>query len=300
MGRPSGAEEPRRRLRRRSSDRAAGASSVRSRAGEPRSVRTSVVAGLALAAVLVATFFLGPTALFVFASVIVLVAQAELYAVLKASGYAPAATFGLVAGAVLLVSTYVRGAPALTLAVTAPLPLLLVWTLTVPRGEVRAMLVSTYLGLLYGPFLIGFAILLLRGPDGLVLTATVIGMTAVHDSGSYLLGRKVGRHPMAPKVSPGKSWEGFASGTGVVVVLSVAFLHFVHPFDVWLALKLAGVISVSSPIGDLAESALKRDLGVKDMGSLLPGHGGLFDRIDALILNAPVAYFVLRILGWAG
>lgn len=266
----------------------------------PRSVRTSVVAGVALAVVVLTTFVLGPTAFFVFAFVVVLVAQAEFYAVLKASGYAPAATFGLVAGGVLLAFTYVRGAPALTLAVTAPLPLLLVWALTVPRGEVRPMLVSTYLGLLYGPFLIGFAILLLRGPDGLVLTATVVGMTAVHDSGSYLLGRKVGRHPMAPKVSPGKSWEGFASGTAVVVVLSVAFLHFVHPFDVWLALKLAAVMSVSSPIGDLAESTLKRDLGVKDMGSLLPGHGGLFDRIDAIILNAPVAYFVLRVLGWAG
>lgn len=266
----------------------------------PRSVRTSVVAGVALAAILVTTFFLGPTAFFVFASIVVLVAQAEFYAVLKASGYAPAASFGLVAGGVLLASTYVSGAPALVLAITAPLPLLLVWGLTVPRDEVRSMLVSTYVGLLYGPFLIGFAILLLRGPDGLVLTATMIGMTAVHDSGSYLLGRKVGRHPMAPKVSPGKSWEGLASGTATVVILSVAFLHFVHPFDVWLALKLALVMSVSSPIGDLAESVVKRDLGVKDMGSLLPGHGGLFDRIDAIIFNSPIAYLVLRVLGWAG
>lgn len=266
----------------------------------PRSVRTSVVAGVALAAILITTFLLGPTAFFVFASIAVLVAQAEFYAVLKASGYAPAVSFGLVAGGVLLASTYVSGAPALILAITAPLPLLLVWGLTVPRDEVRSMLVSTYLGLLYGPFLIGFAILLLRGPDGLVLTATMIGMTAVHDSGSYLLGRKVGRHPMAPKVSPGKSWEGLASGTVTVVILSVAFLHFVHPFDVWLALKLALVMSASSPIGDLAESVVKRDLGVKDMGSLLPGHGGLFDRIDAIIFNSPIAYLVLRVLGWAG
>lgn len=266
----------------------------------PRSVRTSVLAGLGLGAVVLTTFFLGPTAFFVFGFVVVLVAQAEFYAVLKAGGYAPAVTFGLVAGGVLLASTYVRGMPALALSVTAPLPLLAVWALTIPREEVRPMLVSTYLALLYGPFLIGFVILLLRGPEGLVLAATVVGMTAVHDSGSYLLGRKVGRHPMAPKVSPGKSWEGFASGTVVVVALSVAFLHFVHPFDVWLALKLALVLSVSSPIGDLAESVIKRDLGVKDMGSLLPGHGGLFDRIDALILNGPVAYFVLRVLGWAG
>jgi phosphatidate cytidylyltransferase len=147
---------------------------------------------------------------------------------------------------------------------------------------------------------VGFAILLVRGRDGLVLTATFVGMTAMHDAGAYLIGRKIGRHPMARRTSPGKTWEGFAAGTIIMVGLSAAFLPLVHPFDLWLAVRLALVMSVASPLGDLVESLVKRDLGVKDMGSLVPGHGGFFDRIDAIIFGAPVAYFVLRVLDWAG
>jgi phosphatidate cytidylyltransferase len=158
---------------------------------------------------------------------------------------------------------------------------------------------STYLGIVYGPFLAAFAVLILRGRDGLVLAPAFIGMTAIFDSGGYLVGRKLGRHAMAPKTSPKKSWEGFGAGVVVCVGLSVAVLPFVHPFTPWLALKLALVMCAASPFGDLAESLVKRDLGVKDMGTLMPGHGGLFDRIDSILFNAPVAYLVLRILHWA-
>jgi phosphatidate cytidylyltransferase len=169
----------------------------------------------------------------------------------------------------------------------------------IPAERIRRMLPSTYLGLVYGPVLVGFGILLLRGRDGLVLTPAVIGMAAVNDSGGYLVGRKIGRHPMAPKTSPKKSWEGFVAGTVVTLGLSVAVLPFVHPFTVGLALRLAAVVALAAPLGDLVESLLKRDLGVKDMGSLIPGHGGFFDRIDGIIFSIPIAYYVLHVLKWA-
>ena len=263
-------------------------------AERPRSVRTAILVGLVLAVVVLGTLLAGPTAFFALAFVVLLIAQAEFYTVLRADGRHPAVLLGLVSGAVLLLATYARGAPALALTVVLPLPLLLVWVLTVPVDSVRSMVVDTYLGIVYGPFLAAFAALLLREPDGVVLTATVIGMTAVHDSGGYLVGRKLGRHPMAPRTSPRKSWEGWIAGTVVVVVLSAIFLPLVHPFDVRLAAVLALVLSVTSPLGDLAESLVKRDLAVKDMGSLVPGHGGFFDRIDAIIFNAPIAFFVLE------
>jgi phosphatidate cytidylyltransferase len=269
-------------------------------ADKPRSVRTALVTGLVLAAIVVGTLFAGKLAFFVLAFIVVLIAQAELYAVLKAAGYTPVALVGLLCGAVLLIGAYRRGTPALAFGLALPLPLLLLWGATVPTERVRSMLSSTYFGVVYGPFLVGFAILLLRGRDGVVLTATMVGMSAMHDAGAYLVGRKIGRHPLAPKTSPGKTWEGFAAGTVVMVGLAVAILPFVHPFDWWLALRFALVMSVTTPLGDLVESLLKRDLGVKDMGSLMPGHGGFFDRIDAIIVNAPVAFFVLRVLGWAG
>ena len=268
---------------------------------KPRSVGTAVGMGLLLGAIVIGTLLAGKIAFFVLAFVVVLIAQAELYAVLKAAGYSPVALVGLrmwrgdrSSGRTSVVKT------PLALGLVLPLPLLLLWGLTVPLDRVRSVLSSTYLGIVYGPLLVGFAILLLRGPDGLVLTATVIGMTSFHDTGAYLIGRKIGRHPLAKRTSPGKTWEGFFAGTVVLILASIAVLPLIHPFDVWLALRLALVMSVSAPIGDLVESLVKRDLGVKDMGSLMPGHGGFFDRIDGIIFSAPIAYFVLRVLGWAG
>lgn len=264
-----------------------------------RSLWAAVATGLVLAGVVIGTLLLGPRAFFVLALVAALIAQAELYAVLRATGRSPATLVGLACGAAMLVGAYQRGGEALALGLALPLPLLLLWVLTVPVERARSVLSSTYLGVVYGPLLVGFGILLLRGEDGLVLAATVVGMAAVHDSGGYLVGRKLGRHLMAPCTSPSKSWEGFAAGTVVTVGLSVAVLPFVHPFDVWLALRLALVVSAAAPLGDLAESLVKRDLGVKDMGRLMPGHGGFFDRLDGIMFSLPVAYYVLRVLAWA-
>jgi len=268
-------------------------------ADKPRSVWTAVATGLALGALVIGTLVAGKPYFFALAFIAVVIAQAELYAVLKAGGYAPVALVGLVCGVVILIGTYMRGMPALALGLVLPLPLLLLWGLTVPIDRVRTTLSSTYLGVIYGPFLIGFAILVLRGRDGLVLTPTFVGMTAVHDSAAYLIGRKIGRHKMSPRTSPGKTWEGFLAGTMVTIALSVAVLPFIHPFTPLLALKLAAVMSLTSPLGDLAESLVKRDLGVKDMGILMPGHGGFFDRLDAIMFNAQIAYYVLVVLHWA-
>jgi phosphatidate cytidylyltransferase len=268
-------------------------------ADKPRSVWTAVATGLGLGGLVIGTLLAGKIAFFVLAFVAVLIAQAELYAVLKAARFSPAVLVGLVCGAGVLIGSFVRGMPALALGMVLPLPLLLVWGLTMPIERARSVLSSTYLGIVYGPFLVAFAVLILRGRNGLFLAPTFVGMTAVHDSGAYLIGRKIGRHKMSPRTSPGKTWEGFLAGTAVTVLLSIAVLPFVHGFTFLLALKLSVVMSVSSPFGDLAESLVKRDLGVKDMGSLMPGHGGFFDRLDAIMFNAPVAYFVLRVLRWA-
>jgi phosphatidate cytidylyltransferase len=268
-------------------------------AARPRSLVAAVGAGLALGAIVIVTLLLGKAAFFGLILVAVLIAQMELYTVLRKAHYAPATLLGLVCGAVTMVAAYERGAPGLALGAAIPLPLLLVWTLTVSPERVQRTLTSTYLGVVYGPVLVGFGILLLRGRDGLVLTPTVIGMAAISDTGGYLVGRKLGRHPMAPKTSPKKSWEGFIAGTLVCFVLSTAVLPFVHPFTVVLALKLAAVVTLATPLGDLAESLIKRDLGVKDMGAIIPGHGGFFDRIDGIIFSIPIAYYMLRVLRWA-
>lgn len=265
----------------------------------PRPVWLSVVAGVALAVAVVGTLVVGGAAFFALALVAVLLAQLELYGVLRQAGHSPAAVVGLLCGAVLLVGTYVRGPVALALLATLPLPLLLVWALTVPPDRARSTLTSTYLGLAYAPLLAAFMVLLLRGDHGRVLVPAVIGIVAVQDSGAFLVGRKIGRHAMSPRISPKKTWEGLAAGTVVAVGLSSVVLPLLEPFTLGLAFKLSLVLCALAPFGDLAESLVKRDLGVKDMGSIVPGHGGVFDRIDTALFCAPAAYLLLNVVGWA-
>lgn len=241
----------------------------------------------------------GPGVFYGVAVAVVTMAQAELYAVLRRSGRAPATLVGLVCGAVLMVGAYVRGPVALTLLVALPLPLLLAWALTTPVGKAPSVVASTFLGIVYGPFLAAFAGLLLREPHGVILVPAFIGVVALQDSGAYLVGRKLGRHPMSPRISPGKSWEGLLAGTVVAVGGATAVLPLFEPFGWRSAFALSLALCVAAPLGDLAESVVKRDLGVKDMGSIVPGHGGFFDRLDAILFAAPVAYLVLVVLGWA-
>lgn len=264
---------------------------------KPRSVALSVGIGLVLAAIVIGSLVIGPIAFFVFASLVLVLAQAELYTVLKATGRTPAILLGLVCGGVLLVSTWQFGLQGLAVAATLPVPAILAWSLTVPSDEASSLVTSTLLGIFYGPLLAGFAVLILRAENGSALMVTFIGQVAVFDSAAYLFGRKIGRTKMAPVTSPKKSWEGFAAATVTVSVLSAIVVPMLTDLSVIAAVALGLLMSIVGPLGDLAESLVKRDLGVKDMGTLLPGHGGLFDRVDAIIFSAPFAWSVMRLAG---
>jgi phosphatidate cytidylyltransferase len=126
-------------------------------------------------------------------------------------------------------------------------------------------------------------------------------LTVLYDVTAYAIGSIWGHRPLAPTVSPNKSWEGAIGATVIVLLGAISIVPMFTPFSiegvgpgaaVWLAL----VIALVAPLGDLVESAFKRDLGVKDMGSLLPGHGGMLDRVDAILFTAPAAYFLMRIV----
>jgi phosphatidate cytidylyltransferase len=148
--------------------------------------------------------------------------------------------------------------------------------------------------------------LLLRAPGdiGRNLLLVVVGMTALYDVGAYGIGTLWGSRPLAPTVSPKKSWEGVIGATFILLLVALALIPLIDPFKnpdqgglgAGAAVGLALVIAVAAPLGDLAESALKRDLGVKDMGTLLPGHGGMLDRIDSILFTAPAAWYFIRIV----
>jgi phosphatidate cytidylyltransferase len=152
------------------------------------------------------------------------------------------------------------------------------------------------LGLMYIPFLAGFALLLARPDDGMARVLTFIACVAANDTGGYFAGVLFGKHRLAPSISPKKTWEGLAGSVLLALVAGVLTMTLLMNEAWWKGALLAGALVLSSTFGDLVESAIKRDLKIKDMGSFLPGHGGVLDRIDALLLSAPIGWLMLSML----
>jgi phosphatidate cytidylyltransferase len=200
----------------------------------------------------------------------------------------------LLGAVAMLVAAYAGGSEPLLVALAITVLGVMVWRLLEPPEGSVADVSAGVFAALYVPFLAGFAVLLLRPDDGADRVVVFILLVVLSDVGGYAFGVLLGRHPMAPSVSPKKSWEGFAGsavfaaiGGAIVVPLLVAGTSVEG-----VAIGLA--VMVAATLGDLGESMIKRDLGIKDMGSVLPGHGGLMDRLDSLLPAAPVAYLLLR------
>jgi phosphatidate cytidylyltransferase len=265
-----------------------------------RNMTAAVISGILLAAAVIALLVIGKGAFAVFAALVVLLGQAEFYAVMRTRGFRPATLLGLVAGALTLAGAYLRGDGAVLFGVFVAMGLSVPWYMAAPaptRKQVTTDAGVTVLGVLYVPVLASFAILLLALPGdiGRNVFLTVLGLTVLYDVAAFAVGSVWGNRPLAPTISPRKSWEGAIGATLVLLLVSVAIVPSIEPFTASTAVGLALLIAVVAPLGDLVESAFKRDLGVKDMGTILPGHGGVLDRIDAVLLTAPVAYYFLRI-----
>jgi len=146
--------------------------------------------------------------------------------------------------------------------------------------------------LVYAPLLAGFAVLLSTQEDGAWKVLAFILLTAATDLGGYAAGAIFGKHLMAPKISPKKSWEGFVGALVLQLIVGVVLWIYVFDQPWWEGAIVGFVMMLTATIGDLVESMIKRDLGIKDMGSLLPGHGGVMDRLDSLVINAFMAWLL--------
>jgi phosphatidate cytidylyltransferase len=139
-------------------------------------------------------------------------------------------------------------------------------------------------------------VLMLEPADGPRRVTTFLIVTMCSDIGGYLVGVIFGRHPMAPSISPKKSWEGMAGSVLACMLVATPFVVLALDGPWWGGLVFGAALAVSATVGDLGESLIKRDLGIKDMGNLLPGHGGIMDRLDSLLPSAAVAYLLLSVL----
>jgi len=200
------------------------------------------------------------------------------------------ATIGLSA------ATWQGGVAGLAVATAVALPILLINLLrNGPEGFV-ARATATTLVLVYLPFLAGFLILLGNESNGLAQVMTFVILVGCNDTFGYFVGVLIGKHPMAPKISPKKSWEGLIGS--IVFTTLGGSLMFYYVLDIqWHIGAIVGLLIVfTATSGDLIESAMKRDLHLKDMGSLLPGHGGILDRLDSVLLSAPALWLTLELV----
>ncbi|MFG1602418.1 phosphatidate cytidylyltransferase [Actinoplanes sp. NPDC049265] len=224
----------------------------------------------------------------------------EMVRALRQAGAEPP-MIPLIAGGLLMNGlAWFAGEDAVVVGLVVTVLAAIVWRLADRPREFRTDLRASLLIAVYVPFLLSFAVLMAQPDDGAYRILCILVAVVLSDTGGYAAGVFLGKHPMAPAISPKKSWEGFGGSVTAAALGSGLMLYFLLDAAVGWGLLFGAVIAVVAVVGDLAESMLKRDLGIKDMSQLLPGHGGLMDRLDSILFAVPTAYLLLTLIAPPG
>jgi phosphatidate cytidylyltransferase len=202
----------------------------------------------------------------------------------------------LAGGQAMIWLSWPYGLSGLVVAFAGTALAVLLWRLRAGAAHYLRDIAAGVFTAVYVPLFCSFATLLVVAPDGTGRALTFLLCVVASDIGGYAAGVTAGRHPMAPTISPRKSWEGFAGSQAAGITAGALCVALLLGDDWWKGALLGALLVISATLGDLVESMIKRDLGVKDMGALLPGHGGLMDRLDSLLPTAVVAWAVLGLM----
>ncbi|QBX54157.1 phosphatidate cytidylyltransferase [Nocardioides seonyuensis] len=273
-----------------------------------RDLPAAITSAVVLVGLILLSLLFWKTAFMAIVAVAVVVAVWELHRGLSAQGIDIPEQPLMVGGAAMVVLAYFWGPPALVTATAVTSLILMLWLLRRGvDGYVRNATAAVFT-LVYVPFLASFVALLLAeggttpglGFDphdiGMRGVVTFITMTVASDIGGYAAGVLFGKHPMAPVISPKKSWEGFAGSLVTCVAVGIGLVVWLLDGDWWIGILLGLIAVVMATLGDLCESVMKRDLGIKDMSQIIPGHGGLMDRLDSLLATVAPIWLVLHYL----
>lgn len=276
--------------------RAAGKLAGQRARGATEKLLTRTTSGAIYALLIVACLFIGP-----FTTTLLVVCMAwlccsEFFRMTRMGGRMPNEIYGLTAAILFPLAAYFRGVAGLAVVLLLFLVAIAAWYVATPRAGIGDVAVSVF-GPIYTSFAFS-AIVLVRvsdkGVHGALLTLGVMLSLWANDAVAYLVGSRIGSHKLAPRISPNKSWEGFWAGlVGSVAVWVVLALAGVANIGVPLAVVIGLVVGIVGVVGDLFESRIKRGVGVKDSGNLIPGHGGLLDRSDSLLFGSIAAYILL-------
>ena len=273
-------------------------------APQGRSLSKSVAVGLLLAAIFLSSLLLYKELFIVFLSISTAIGAWELSTALREKKWYVPRVPAVVGSVLIMPATYFGGPAIQWLASIAIVAALIVWrtvhllferrkaNFQTLKRTVRDFGAAAFL-VIYLPLTLSFGMLLLRRDDGQWWVLAFVTTVALIDSAGYLFGRIFGKNKLAPGVSPKKTWEGLAASIVIGTISAVSFTVFVLGGAWWVGIILAAVLILAAVFGDLAESLIKRDLGIKDMSTLLPGHGGMMDRLDSMLPSSLMTYLVM-------
>jgi len=256
----------------------------------------SILVSLAIFGVVFGTLHVHPILFTALVLVAVILAVRELNHGFKLAGIIIPEYFLQIASIGVIAATYFGRVSGLSVAVAIALPNLWVFLLALAPAEFIKRVSAASLAIFYIPFLAGFIVLLAHDTDGPARILTLVVLVACNDTFAYVFGVLFGRHRLAPHISPKKTWEGLIGSLLATTIGASLIFHFVAHKHWWLGVLIGLMGVATATAGDLIESAIKRDLNIKDMGSLLPGHGGVLDRIDSVLFTAPAVWFVLELI----
>jgi phosphatidate cytidylyltransferase len=270
-------------------------------ASQPKRTRTgrnlpaAVGIGVALGGLVLLTLFTVKATFLAYMGAVVAMGLWELRHVLADRGISLPLIPLLAGGAAMFTLAYWYGAQPALAALAITVLVLTAWRLPGgPAGYLRDLTASVFT-LAWVPMLGTFVPLMLARPDGARCTLIFILLAVCSDVGGYFAGIFTGRHPMAPGISPKKTWEGFGGSVTACLAAGAIALPLLLHAHVWQGLVLGAVAVAAATLGDLVESMIKRDLEIKDMGRIFPGHGGAMDRLDSLVFVAPVTWLLLAV-----
>ncbi|MFD8810121.1 phosphatidate cytidylyltransferase [Streptomyces sp. NPDC059627] len=267
-----------------------------------RDLGAAIGVGVGLGVVIVASLFVVKAVFVGVVAVAVVVGLWELTSRLQERKgiKAPLVPLAL-GGAAMVVAGYARGAEGAWVALALTGLAVLVWRMTEPPEGYLKDVTAGLFAAFYVPFLATFVAMMLTAGDGPFRVLTFLLLTVVSDTGAYAVGWRFGTHKLAPRISPGKTREGLVGAVLFAMVAGALCMEFLIDDGTWWQGLLLGLaVAASATLGDLGESMIKRDLGIKDMGTLLPGHGGIMDRLDSLLPTAPVVWLLMVLFVGSG
>ena len=269
-----------------------------SRAG--RNLPAAVAVAVVLIGALLAGLFFVPLLVALIAGAAAGIGVWEIARSLRFRGIGIPRVPAVIAAVLMPLAAFFGGPEALSIAMVVAVTLVVVWRAFGPKSGMLLSIMGSVFALVWASFMLSTAVLLYHSASGPQKVLTVILLAVSSDTFGYAVGVVWGRRPMAPRISPKKSWEGFAGSMGGAVLVGVLCAVFLLGLPWWYGVVLAVAIVIVATVGDFSESMIKRELGIKDMGTLLPGHGGVMDRIDSILFAVLTGYIIFELFAVLG